>query len=646
MCGICGLVLTGEAWSPDYTRLLQRMTASLSHRGPDGEGTWIGGNAGLGHRRLAIIDLVTGDQPLTNENGSVVLVFNGEIYNFRELRRQLEARGHIFKTKSDTEVIVHLYEEKGIDCVQDLRGMFAFAIWDVPRQQLFLARDRVGKKPLFYARLENGFFFASEIKALLQNERLPRRLNPEALDDFLTYQYVPPPATIYEGIFKLPPAHTLVFSPQTGVMNVREYWHLRYEPKLQISEKEAIEQLLSILREAVKIRLESDVPLGAFLSGGIDSSTTVALMSELMDEPVRTFSIGFENEAFNELPYARIVAQRFRTNHREFIVRPKALAVLPQIVWHLDEPFGDSSALPTFYVAKICREHVKVALTGDGGDESFAGYERYVGNKIVKIYSKIPAFLRRQIIRQILAKLPEPLTQSPWVRRLRWLNQLSLAGSAHLYLQSMTIFNPEQRLRLYPAVLAETLRRRSAEEYMLRYYTAPEVREEIDRMLYSDVMTYLPGDLLVKVDRMAMAHGLETRCPFLDHKLMEYAASLPGNFKLRGVTLKYLLKRAALTLLPREVIFRPKQGFGVPLSQWFREELRPLLERTLGVSLLAADGYLRQEAISELVAEHVAGRANHGYRLWVLLVLELWYRIFLRNNYNGTTPPTWQDIER
>lgn len=645
MCGICGIVLSQEGWTEEKTRLLGKMTASLAHRGPDATGIWTGNGVGLGHRRLSIIDLITGSQPMTNEDGSIVIVFNGEIYNFRELRHRLQEKGHIFRTFSDTEVIIHLYEEKGADCVQELRGMFAFAVWDESRKRLFLARDRVGKKPLFYTCFGNEFLFASEIKAILQNEQLPRRVNTEALDDFLTYQYVPPPGTIYENIFKLPPGHTLVFSPATGQVQINRYWHLSYTPKLQVTEKEAAAELLAILREAVRLRLESDVPLGAFLSGGIDSSTVVGLMSELMNESVNTFSIGFENEAYNELPYARIVAQRFRTNHREFTVRPEALSVLPQIVWHFDEPFGDSSAVPTFYVAKICREHVKVALTGDGGDESFAGYERYVGNKLVRLYSRLPYPFRRHIIQKAVTSLPEPLSNSLWVRRLRWLNQLSLAGSAHLYLQSMMIFNAEQRSRLYPAVLAETLRRRSAEEYMLRYYTAPEVREEIDRMLYSDVMTYLPGDLLVKVDRMAMAHGLETRCPFLDHELMEYAASLPGNFKLRGLTLKYLLKKAALTILPREVIFRPKQGFGVPVGQWFKTELRPLVERILGRSLLAADGYLSQEGINSLVGEHLSEKENHGYRLWLLLVLELWYRLFIRASYNKTTPPTWQDIE-
>lgn len=643
MCGICGVVYS-DGWTDEKTELLGRMVASLTHRGPDEAGTYITGGTGLGHRRLSIIDLFTGKQPLFNEDGRVTVVFNGEIYNYRELRERLIDKGHSFRTATDTEVLVHLYEEKGPACVEELRGMFALAVWDENKKQLFLARDRLGKKPLFYARHDNGFFFASEIKAILQDRRLPRRVNTEALDDFLTYQYVPPPLTIYEGIYKLPPAHTLVFSPLTGKTETKQYWNLSYEPKYRTTEKAAVDGIMALLQEAVKLRLESDVPLGAFLSGGIDSSMVVGLMSGMMDEPVNTFSIGFENEAYNELPYARIVAERFKTNHREFIVKPNALEVLPSLVWYFDEPFGDSSAVPTFYVAKICREQVKVALTGDGGDESFAGYERYVGNKLVRLYSKQPDFLRRHVIKQALGLMPGRFNNSRWIRRLRWLNTLSLSGSARLYAQSMTMFRKDQKQKLYPAVVAEAAGRRSALEYTFKYYNSSEVREEIDRMLYSDVMTYLPGDLLVKVDRMAMAHGLETRCPFLDHKLMEYAAVLPGRFKLRGVTLKHLLKKAAMTILPREVIFRPKQGFGVPVSQWFREELKPLLHDILEQSLLAEDGYLKQNAISEFISEHCTGKENHGYRLWLLLVLELWYRIFIRAGYNNTSPPAWEDV--
>lgn len=615
-------------------QLVRRMTDVLAHRGPDEHGCYVSGNLGLGHRRLSIIDLTTGQQPMRNERGDLRIVFNGEIYNFPQLRSALETRGCRFRTQSDTEVILHLYDEYGPACVTQLRGMFAFAIWDQRRQRLVLARDRLGQKPLFYALTPDALLFASEIKALLQDASLPRRLNLPALSQYLTYQYVPPPDTMFQGISKLPPAHTLVC--ERGHVTLNPYWELRYTPKPRRGERETLAEFDALFREAVRMRMISDVPIGAFLSGGLDSSLVLALMAQFSSRPVNTFSIGFEEAAFNELPYARLVADRYQTEHREFIVKADALEVLPKLIWHFDEPFGDPSAIPTYYLAQMTGRHVKVALNGDGGDESFAGYQRYLGQAFVRRYRKLPHPLRKAVLRPLInglhsqARLQRMFPNT--LRRMKYFNDLSLLPPERLYARYLTIFDDEAKHGLLSDAAARQLVDGDSLKQILACFAHPNAEHFTDKMLYADVMTYLPGDLLVKIDRMTMAHGLEGRSPFLDHKLMEFAAALPAQQKLRGACLKCLLKRYSAAWLPAALISRKKQGFGVPLNAWFRRELRDMLHDALTSSALAHDGILRDAALQRVVRDHQRGLGNHGHQLWVLLNLELWYRMFFSHD--------------
>lgn len=636
MCGICGKV-TADSQQAINPLLIENMCAVLHHRGPDEAGTHLEPMVGLGHRRLSIIDLSTGQQPMCNQRRDVWITYNGEIYNFPELRTALQHDGFQFHSTSDTEVILHLYEKYGADCVTHLRGMFAFAIWDAPRRRLFLARDRIGKKPLFYCVTAAGIVFASEIKALLQDPTVPRALNTEALYDYLTYQYIPPPATIFQGIHKLPPAHTLIYA--NGTARSHQYWDLRYVPKITLPEAAIREQVHALVAEAVRIRMISDVPIGAFLSGGVDSSIIVALMAQCGAAAVKTFSIGFQEKDFNELPYARKVAEQFGTQHQEFLVKPDAVDVLPKLIWHFDEPFGDSSAIPTYYVAQMTAQYVKVALNGDGGDESFAGYLRYLGFKIVNYYRLLPHALRKRLLEKMLTPLPlERGRPSPaWLpgvlvtplRYVKYLNTLSLSTREELYARTVTIFRNDEK----HALLSDDMRQRFAAidslEYLYHYFQAPNAEQATEHMLYADVMTYLPGDLLVKVDRMTMAHGLEGRSPFLDHKLMEFVAALPVGQKIQGTRLKVLLKKIGQTWFPPKFLERKKQGFGVPIGNWFRHELREMLHDNLQPSALANAGILRQTTIDRILQEHQRGQVSHWHRLWVLLNLELWYRMFL-----------------
>lgn len=625
MCGICGRYNYGSR-EPVERSQIQRMCDVLRHRGPDAEGIHLDGPVGLGHRRLSIIDLSGGAQPMCNESEDVWIVLNGEIYNFLTLKEELKAKGHRFRTNSDTEVVIHLYEEYGRDSVRRLRGMFAFSIWDARDGRLFLARDRVGKKPLFYYAQDGCLLFASEIKAILEDPAVKATLDLGAMHDFLTYQYVPAPATIFGAIKKLPPAHTLML--ERGKVNVERYWRLSYRDKPSISELEALEVLEGKLSEAVRLRMISDVPLGAFLSGGVDSSVIVALMSRFADGRVKTFSIGFAENEFNELPYARMVASHCQTDHREFVCRPDAVAVLPELIWHFDEPFADSSAIPSYYLARMTSEYVKVVLNGDGGDESFAGYERYLGNRLLRLYKFIPRAARKQFIRRVLAAVSEQVAPR-FMNRLNRLNEASLAPVTDQYAQMMIIFPDAQKRALYSPDVDAALVHRDSLDAMRLVDGTFDGDEEIDRLLFSDVEMYLPGDLLVKMDRMTMAHGLEARSPLLDQEVMEFAASLPGGLKLRGTTLKYLLKKLGEHLVPRGVLYRRKQGFGVPIPAWFRGQLRPFVSEVLGDSALAREGYLRQQGINDYMQAHFSGRENHGHRLWALINLELWFRMFI-----------------
>jgi asparagine synthase (glutamine-hydrolysing) len=634
MCGITGVV--GSLRTEPAT--LQAMNDRLVHRGPDGEGKFWAEHVGLAMRRLAIIDLASGDQPIFNEDRSVCVVYNGEIYNFIELRAELEARGHAFATQSDTEVIVHAYEEYGVDCLERLWGMFAIALWDSRRNLLLLARDRLGKKPLVYYvdPTQGGLAFASEIQALLAHPDVPHDVDLRAIDDYLTYLYVPAPASAYRHIRKLPPGHRLVW--QAGHVDVAPYWQVRFGQKLHLTEHEAIEQFGTLLRDAVRRRLIADVPLGAFLSGGMDSSTVVAEMAELSDMPVKTFSIGFGDRDFDELRFTRQVAQRFGTDHHELIVDPHALDVLPTLVRHYGEPYGDSSAIPTYYVSQMTRQHVTVALSGDGGDELLAGYERHWAARVAARYDTIPHFVRHGLIRPLIPLLPEPRQRRAVLRRAK-----RFMAAAHLpvfdrYLQWVGAFTPSQKASLYTPEFARAVAPNDSGHW-LRDVLAPEPRlDPVDAVVRADTLMYLPYDLLVKVDIASMATSLEARAPLLDHRLVEFCAALPSSMKLRGRTSKWLLRQLMKDRLPPEILTRPKMGFGVPVGEWLRADLRPLLEDTLLSQAAQQRGYLRPRAVRDLVDEHLSRRADHTSHIWGLLMLELWLREF------ADTPASAQSV--
>lgn len=628
MCGFTGKIWL-EAGRPADLETAGRMGALLAHRGPDESRVLAAGEAALAFRRLSIIDVQGGHQPLQSESGRYTLVCNGEIYNYRDLMRQLESRGHLFRTRCDAEVIVHLYEEKGSDCVADLEGMFAFAVWDDLDRTLFLARDRTGKKPLYWARLPECVVFASEMKALLQESSLVRRLDLRALAEYLTCQYVPAPRTILEGVGKLEPATWVRIALAGGSPEIRSgrYWRLNYEPKVAITREAALEQTRDHLDRAVARRLESEVPLGVLLSGGIDSSSIVALARRHITGTLRTFSIGFEEASHNELPWARQVAQRYATEHEEFIVRPEALSVLPRLVWHADEPFGDSSALPVWYLAEMTRRHVTVALGGDGGDESFAGYERYAEIPLVAAYGSLPRSLRAGVLGPLTGALHRIAPQSVFLYKLQWLNEMTLSAPEEQYAAWLTIFSRGILNWLWaapPAALEP-----SPAAWLAAAAGQSDAREPVDRKMACDIATYLPGDLLLKIDRMSMAHGLEVRCPFLDRDLMEFAARLPAGLKFPDGELKGLLKEAVAPLLPRALLDRPKQGFGVPLTKWFRKELKRLPEDILLGERAAARGLFYPKAVRALIDQHRSGRVNHAHRLWTLIAFELWARTFL-----------------
>lgn len=637
MCGITGK-LHFDLARPIDPALIKRMNDTLIHRGPDAEGIWTNGPIGLSQRRLAIVDLSpTGEQPMCNEDGTVWITYNGEIYNHPQLRPELEARGHHYRGTSDTETILHLYEEYGRDCVKHLRGMFALALWDARTQTLLLARDRFGKKPLLYAETADGLVFASELKALLQDETVSRDLDETALHHYLSFGFIPAPQSAFRQIRKLPPAHTLTW--QAGNVTIERYWSLPFGPKQQISEAEAAEQTLALLRDAVRVRLMSDVPLGAFLSGGIDSSAVVALMAEAMSEPVKTFSIGFDDQSFDETPFARQVAQTFATDHHEFRVNPDAVGVLPELVWGYGEPFADSSALPSYYVAKMTRQHVTVALNGDGGDELFAGYERYVAEGLSSRYGALPGWLRRGVLTPLAQALPEPAGRKNPVRRVKNFVLAQNAPPEQRYLRWLTLIDNGTKQRLYTPAFAE---RMATVNSLTRLQLPPDgavAAAGLDRLLQTDMAAYLPDDLLVKVDITTMLHSLEGRSPFLDHHLAEFAARLPVEFKLRGRTGKYILRRALASILPSAILHRDKRGFAVPIDRWFRQELRTVIYDVLLDPRTLARGLFRPEALQTMLEEHTSGRVNHRYRLWTLLMLELWFRTYVDRVRGSLTGP-------
>lgn len=627
MCGIAGRV-NFRSGAPVDAAVLEHMCGLLAHRGPDGADTWVEGEAGLGHRRLAIIDLSEGGrQPMASADGRLRITFNGEIYNFRELRTDLRQRGHQFRSESDTEVILAAYREWGSACVERLNGMFALAIWNRDERTLVLARDRVGKKPLYVRFDGDGVAFASEPKAFLAEPGFSPEPDLAAIDTYLSYQYVPAPLSAFKGLTRLEPGHVMTI--RDGRVEQRRYWRLDFATKRTLSEEDAAGELLHRLEAAVRRRMISDVPLGAFLSGGIDSGSIVALMARAGQGQVKTFSIGFEEDAYNELPFARLVAERYGTDHHEFVVRPEAVALLPRIAWHYNEPFADSSAIPTYYLSELTRRHVTVALDGDGGDESFAGYDRYLANTLASRYTRIPRPLRAGI-EAAVRWLPTPGTSRTTVGRAKRFLAVMALSPERRYARWMKHFSDEMKSVVCTPAFREAAGVRDGDELLLRRYRETNARDFVDATLDVDIHTYLPDDLLVKVDIASMAHGLEARSPLLDHEVMEFAASLPSSYKLRGRTKKYILRKAVAPLLPPEIMNRPKMGFGVPIEQWFRGgELREFGRDTLLSRRAVARGYFHPDAVTRMLDEHAAGTGAWHYQLWNLLMLEMWHQSFI-----------------
>jgi len=630
VCGIAGLV--GRPDESVEAGDVHRMCQTIVHRGPDDEGIYAKGPAGLGMRRLSIIDLSGGHQPIHNEDKSVWLVFNGEIYNFPELRRELESRDHKFYTHTDTETIVHLYEEMGADCVKKLRGMFAIALYDERKQSLLLARDRLGKKPLHYALHQGRLLFGSEIKTILAIAPELTNINSEGLLQYFYFGYIPDPYTAFQNIHKLPPGHLLEY--ESGKIEVRQYWDVpKYGTHAAMSEEECLDELERRLEEAVRIRLISDVPLGALLSGGVDSSIIVALMSRVSSAPVKTFSIGFRAEQFNEAEYARLVAQRFGAEHHELVLDPNLEETLEFLSGMLEEPFGDSSMLPTYYVSRMAREHVTVALSGDGGDELFAGYDRYLVAMDRRKFDRLPQWLGQLYREQVHDRIPTGMygKNLAWNASLsprdRYLDGVSFFPVLH---REKNLFTKEfvERAGYLPSPLQQ----------WQRYYDEAPASDVLSRLMYLDMKTYLTGDILTKVDRMSMATSLEVRVPMLDHEFVEWVSSLPVDWKFTAGTRKYILKKLAVRLgIPGELLHRRKQGFQLPLVDWMRSELKDQFLSILLEPRTLQRGYFRAQAVQQLVEEHLRGRRNRSGMLWRMLVLELWHRNFLESEANKKT---------
>ena len=630
MCGIAGAVSFRGAGASDLEQMVAPMIEAQRHRGPDASGTKSDDVCALGHRRLAIIDLSeAGRQPLTNDDGSIWITFNGEIYNFQQLRDDLEKLGYSFRTRTDTEVIVHAYEQWGTDCVKRLRGMFAFGIWDANRRRLFVARDRVGKKPLFYTQDRNRFLFASELQGLLVCPSVEREVDPAAIDSYLSWGYVPAPRTAFRGISKLPPAHYLTLDVSGGEpkLEIERYWSLEYTPKIEMSLEEASEALREKLTEAVRLRMISDVPLGAFLSGGVDSSIVVGLMAGLSDRPVKTFSIGFEEAAYNELDHARRIADKWSADHHEFIVKPDALSILPKLVRHYGEPYADSSAIPTFYVSQMTRSSVTVALNGDGGDESFAGYERYLGNRIAERLHAVPGMIAPA--RALSKMLPDSIDPKNRIRQAKRFLSVAASEMSSRYGRWVSYFSEEAKQHLYSREFRSRLNGDGRGRWIESLFSETNGLDPVDAAMSVDVRSYLPFDLLVKVDITSMANSLEARSPFLDHEVMELAARLPGRMKLRGSESKFVLKRAFADMLPRENVRRRKMGFGVPVGEWFRGALKPLLEDSLLSGSAATRKYFDPRQVERFVRDHFDRKTDYSFPLWSLLMLELWHQEFI-----------------
>ena len=628
MCGICGIFNFDRQCDVD-SRLLQRMMKRIYHRGPDDNGFLTESNIGLGMQRLSIIDLKGGRQPIHNENKTIWVVFNGEIYNYRQLREYLKSKGHHFLTQSDTEVIVHLYEEENEGFVEKLRGMFAIALWDGVGKKLILARDRLGIKPLYYYLNKNKLLFGSEIKTILEWEEFQKEIDFQALDSFFAYTYIPAPYTILKGILKLLPGHMLICTEDN--VQMKKYWDLSFEPDYQKAERQIATEFLEIFSDAVQFHLISDVPIGVFLSGGIDSSLVTAFIEGDGHER-RSFTVGFGGNigAYDdERKYAQLVSQRYHTSHEEFEVTPDLSNILDKIVSALDEPLSDDGIIPTYYICKLASQKVKVSLTGLGGDEMFGGYERYLGFRLNHFYSKIPGLVRKRMILPLINILSEPQNSSNSINYLKRFARSSADDQAHTYLSYITTLTQGDRRQLYKGDLLEAIDFSKTEEQMLIYYNSPQANHPMDKVFYQDIKTYLPDDLLNITDKLSMAHSLELRVPFIDHEVVEYCAKIPWQLKLKHLKKKYSLKRLAQDYLPREVIRHKKLGFSSPMSSWLRSDLRSYANENLSDDMLKKHGLLRTEFVRKVLDDHFENRENNNKLIFSLLVLQKWLELYM-----------------
>jgi asparagine synthase (glutamine-hydrolysing) len=624
MCGLAGIVTEDK----ELQGRIHHMVEALTHRGPDDDGIEFLSGAVLGHRRLSIIDLEHGHQPMFDASGTLVTVYNGEIYNFLELRSRLANEGHEFRTHSDTEVLLALYREYGPGCVEHLEGMFAFAIWDEANRTLFMARDHMGQKPLFYCRHAGGIAFASEIKAFLQAGLVDPEPDHQALYHYISLRFLPGEATMFRGVSKLPAAHRLIW--RDGDLRIERYWQMSFIDKLSGTEPELTDALEARLQDTVTAHTVSDVPVGTFLSGGIDSSLITAMMAKGTSESVPTFSIGVVEQDFNELPYARSVADQYGTEHHDEVVSANLVGLLPDMVWHLEEP-ADPFGVGVYLVSRLAAQHVKVVLSGDGGDELFAGYDRFAGSRYVDWLAIIPAIIRRSVAPTIIDWIPDTFTYKSLAQKLRWANEMSLSRGGDRYADAMSFlrFTEDNKRRLFTESALADLGDLDSRDKILEHYDSEHAETPVDRMLYTDLMTRMPDHLLTIVDRMAMAHSLEVRPPLLEHRMVEFAARIPDAYKLKRARLKHILREVATRSLSDDLVNRKKQGFGFPLAHWMRSELRGVLEDALRTSRFVAAGVFDPGFIAGLIEEHVSGRRDHNFRLWIFLNLEIWHRRFI-----------------
>lgn len=626
MCGIAGVVSTDSS----KRETISKINITLAHRGPDNEGFYKDNHVALGQRRLSINDISNGNQPISNEDGTLQLICNGEIYNSPELRQSLIKKGHRFKTNSDVEVILHLYEEYGKDSIKYLRGMFAFALWDIDNKSLFIGRDHLGQKPLFFYKSDDLFIFASEIKAILASGLIQPEVDVNGLWHYISLRYIPDQYTLFKNIHKLPAASWLFY--KDGEVRIEKYWELKFNNKLPNDEKKIEDELDALLLDTVKLHLLSDVPLGTFLSGGIDSSTITAMVSKVTKQPFPTFSIGVEENNFNELPYAKLVVDRYKLNGHQKIVKANLIDLIPEMIYHMDEP-SDPFGVGVYLVSQLASEHVKVVLGGDGGDENFAGYDRYAGNKIVDYYCMLPKPVRDFMIKNLMKAIPESFGYKSLAQKVAWLDSMSRYKDGERYAESMSFlrFTHEAKQKLVSSEWQNQVTDFNSISKILDFFDSPNAKDLVDKMLHTDLMTRIPDHLLVIADRMAMAHSLEGRSPLIDYKLVEFAASIPGEIKLKGKNLKHVLRKVASRYLPKELVYRGKQGFGFPIAIWMRTDLRKFLINLFNNSKFVELGIFNGNYTNHLLNEHLSGKRDHNFRLWILLNLEIWYRIFFEN---------------